>query len=361
MGKKKRTHLNEAIYAKDIPDLASIQPREAANVIGQIFATRCRHIGTNIIKRAEQERESNIDNFDSGPGLEDIIREELLHLCPRRYLVTAGTIDDRAGRTAGDYEIVIADDFWTPILKAGAIKTSRKVHLPIEAVYGVVEVKQSIDLHILDLAMEKLIMCHRLYRPPLPAKKILENTNLEFLIDIGNEEYHLTVDGEEPNPLFSAILAVNIKPGTSIDDLATRFVLLNQQLKRQEVVQVLCVLREGCASWIYFDDEGAKAALFRGDDLERSIYLAITGREEGNHPFYYFAVHLLRSLFLTKLVVDELPDIYGPTFQKGSCIFNPKVDLSHPPDSGKAKKTKMERMVLKGIKENRRKITEKMP
>ena len=349
----KHKEMDEEVYASALPDLRAIQPRAAQNAVGEIFATRCSQIGDRITQRSDQERETNIDNFDSGAGLEDIVREELSNLCPRRYTVTAGTVDDRRGYTAGDYEIVIADDFWTPILKAGATRTSRKVHIPIEAVYGVVEVKQSIDLDILDTAMKKLVMSHRLYRPPLPAKKILENLNLDLMFEEGDDQYHLTVEGEEPNPLFSAILAVNLKSDTSFDNLVNRFALLNQQLKRQEVVQILCVLREGCATWLYFDDTGAKAALFRGDDIERSLYLSTTKPENGYHPFYNFAVQLLRSLFLTKLVVDEMPHAYGPTSQTASFIFNHELDLTHPPDSGEPKKGRAELQALQMIREAR--------
>src|SRR5438046_577961 len=114
----------------ELPDPSLWLPRPAQSV-QNIFMKRCKGIEQKILLRAQLEREMNIDNYDSGLGVEDIIREELRDLCPSRYSIRAGTIDDCIGHTAGDFEVIITNDYWFTHLKTGATKESRKVHFPI--------------------------------------------------------------------------------------------------------------------------------------------------------------------------------------------------------------------------------------
>ena len=69
----------------------------------------CQAAQTRIINEAENERKFNIDNYDSGPGVEDIVRQEVSKLMPRRYCVDAGVVNDQKGQTAGDFDIVVRD------------------------------------------------------------------------------------------------------------------------------------------------------------------------------------------------------------------------------------------------------------
>ncbi len=124
----------------DLPDTSLWLPRtDHTQTLREAFYKRCKSAEERIILRAKHEREMNIDNFDSGIGVEDIIRDELKLLCPGRYSIRAGVIDDRFGSTAGDFEIIIFNDFWFPTVKSGAAQSSRRYHYPIEGVYAILE------------------------------------------------------------------------------------------------------------------------------------------------------------------------------------------------------------------------------
>jgi hypothetical protein len=114
----------------------------------------------------------NVYNFDSGSGLEDIVRDQLRAMLPSRYSIRAATLNDRKGQSAGDFDLVIANDDWFPAIKAGATPASRKVHLPIEAAYAVIEVKQTLTAKTLDDAMAKLVSANRLNKPLAGSKRI---------------------------------------------------------------------------------------------------------------------------------------------------------------------------------------------
>src|SRR5260370_42639755 len=89
----------------DLPDTSKWLPRtHAATTLQKAFFRRCQFVEQRITFRVQQEKTMNVNNFDSGPGVEDIIREELIYLLPDRYSVHAGTIDDSRGHTAGDFE-----------------------------------------------------------------------------------------------------------------------------------------------------------------------------------------------------------------------------------------------------------------
>jgi hypothetical protein len=145
--------------------------------------------------RVQNERDFNIDNFDSGPAVEEIVRDELANLLPRRYSVRAGVVVDRDGRTAGDCDVVIFNELWFPSLKEGATPSSRRTYYPIEGAYAILEIKQTLGFRTLDEAMRKLVQCHRLNRPRTPYLRLTENRDKSKCT-------HATT-----NPLFSAIVA----------------------------------------------------------------------------------------------------------------------------------------------------------
>jgi hypothetical protein len=68
-------------WEDNLPDVTTWQPREdAADRLAKLFFKRCRQIEERILLRSKAEKEGVLDNFDSGPGVEDIFREELSQL-----------------------------------------------------------------------------------------------------------------------------------------------------------------------------------------------------------------------------------------------------------------------------------------
>ena len=118
-------------WNEELPDVTKWQPRShTETTLNEALLMTCQAAQRRILREAEIERSFNVNNFDSGPGLEDLVRHELSNLLPDRYSVNAGVVNDSEGRTAGDCDIVIRDRIWTPAIKLGATPTSRRFHFP---------------------------------------------------------------------------------------------------------------------------------------------------------------------------------------------------------------------------------------
>lgn len=300
----------------NIPDTNLWLPRtDHVETLKDAFFKRCQNIEERIILRAKHESKMNMDNFDSGIGIEDIIRDELKMLCPDRYSIREGVIDDRCGSTAGDFEIIIFNNFWFPSVKAGATASSRRYHYPVEGVYGVIEVKQSLDFPILDRAMEKLVTCHRLYRPSTEAGRIIENRKLD-------DCPHNTT-----NPLYSAIIATNLRPSISMDDLVSRFFEISKTLKRKELVRSLCVLGHGTLLWGFKNEDWEiKPALFMRD-IDKPLIPVYSRVPENPGAFYPFMTNLLMHLYHSVLGAEDIAVAYGS--QKAIAVpTNPEIKLN---------------------------------
>ncbi len=285
----------------DLPDTGTWQPREDANeTLARAFLKRCQGIEQKILLLSELERKMNVDNFDSGLGIEDIIREELSELCPRRYSVRAGVIDDSKGRTAGDFEIIIANDTWFTPIKSGATKGSRRFHFPIEAVYAVIEVKQTLTYKVLDEAMEKLVKCHRLDRPITTGNSMTENCKLSFFEPVPNLP---------KNTLYSAIIATGLGRGIKVEDIARRFRVISKTLKPEDQVRSICVLGQGTIGWGYRAADSSKSFRPFLHDLDETSKLLVYGPHQG--AFYSWVTSLLRHLFNSILDPAHFISSYG--------------------------------------------------
>ncbi|TDC65795.1 hypothetical protein E1200_17855 [Actinomadura sp. GC306] len=245
------------------------------------------------------ERDSNIHNFDSGWALEEIVRDEISTLLPKRYHVTAGVVTDRDGSSAGDCDVIIFNDFWFPSLKVGPTIESRRRYLPIEGVYAVLEVKQSLGFKTLDDAMRKLVMTHRLKRPLVEGGRILENSTLGGC-------YHSV-----RNPLYSGIVAAGLEKGVTLEDLAWRFIAINQQFDRFRVIRSLCVLGHGMLTWGVHREDGISPALFMRSDLYEPLIPVLMKVEDDGCPFYDLSVGLMTHLDHSVLAPDDLGMHYG--------------------------------------------------
>lgn len=268
-------------WKPDLPDPSQWQPKKSPEVLKSTFRNRCLGVERLIRLRAELERQSNLQNFDAGPGIEDIFRDELDRLLPDRYAVRPGVVSNRQGLNAGDCDVVIFNHLWFPSIRAGATPSSRRFHYPIEGVYGVLEIKQSLTASSLDEAMEKLVMVARLSPPP-SGTLLVENRGM--------------VDAGPTPPIFTAVVCAGLAPGESLQRLVDRFIAINGQLKRREVVNALCVLGVGFASWAHGDPPST--AFFGPDEtgLHLSPFLLEASEDEAISPFYELVTNLLEQL-----------------------------------------------------------------
>ena len=136
--------------------------------------------------------------------------------------------------------------------------------MPIEGVYAVLEVKQTLSLKTLDDAMAKLITCHRLSRPYASPSQLVENRKFE------------QIDNRVTNPLLTAVVAARRDPDVSLEDLVQRFVNINKKLARLEMVHCLCVLGEACYFWGWVPDGSSEANIatfFGPEDLVQPLML----------------------------------------------------------------------------------------
>jgi len=280
-------------------------PKRATDTLREAFLKRCHAAEESIQLRAAFERRLALEAFDSGLPIEEVVREELRTLVPARYAIKAGKVVDATGYSAGDCDLVLFNDLWFPAVKPGPIASSRSVILPIEGVYAIGEIKQTLSIKTLDDALEKLVKCHRLERPETFAHRLVEN-----------REHCSCVHGLS-NPLYTFILAVDIEAGSSFRDLIERFFKICSTLRRLDVVRALCVLGQGTVVWGYQDPTdpsgcSSSPALFMEEDLFKPIYPIYTKSPEGGPALYALVQNLSLHLFHSVLAPEDFAANYGP-------------------------------------------------
>ena len=288
-------------WNENIPDVSQWRPdTDPKENLGSGLLLTCQAAQSRIVSEATIERQFNINNFDSGLGVEGIVRQEFAKLLPDRYSVDVGVVNDTIGRTAGEHDVLIRDAKWAPVVKLGATPASRRFHFPIESVYASVEVKQTLGFQQLDAAMSKVVQLSRLHRPQNPYGHITEN---QHITDFDREGFIL-------NPLHTTVLGVRIEEGVEFRDLAKRFGAINSTLDRDEMVTELCVLGSGVAMYMAKDeDSNRREATFMTDrqqELEMAIY-----DSEPDKAFYVLLVHILGHLTRSVLAAYAISHKYG--------------------------------------------------
>ena len=94
-------------WDESLPDVSCWQPIQNNNTLKSALEITCQLTQHRITSRSKAEVRFNIFNYDSGSGVEDIVREELYNLPPDRYSIEAGVVNDRHGKTAGDCDLII--------------------------------------------------------------------------------------------------------------------------------------------------------------------------------------------------------------------------------------------------------------
>ena len=283
----------------DLPDVSSWQPTSKSNdTLRNALEITCQLVQNRITSRSKAEVRFNISNYDSGSGVEDIVREELTNLLPERYSVDAGVVNDRHGKTAGDCDLIIRDRIWSPVIKFGATSRSRRFHFPIEGVYAAAEIKQTLGIPELDAAMKKLVTLSRLERPDNPYGHITENQHLK----------NFDRPGAILNPLHNSVFATGLRDGATFSDIAQRFARINAMLTRNDMVKMLCVLDEGTA-W-YSVASGSPYNATHMTDRHEALILQMNDGEPVN-AFYRFYIELLRHLTRSVLGFANTAPEYG--------------------------------------------------
>jgi hypothetical protein len=305
----RKNRSSKADDARDRPPRVStwVPKQHPTETLNRAFFRRCDQIEREIISRVAYEKDFNEHAFDSGLAVEEIIRQALRELLPKRYSVQAASVSDSKGYTAGDCDVVIFNDFWFPVVKSGATQESRKVYLPIEGIYAVLEVKQSLTAKSLEDAMRKLVVCHRLFRPPAPYDRLVEN-------DQRNACTHYI-----SNPLFSAVIAAGLGGGWDRDEAVERFIRINQMLPRTDVVHSLCILGQGTIVWSYQKDsssdptrpENLTPARFMTEDRYAELIPIYGQIDPADSPLYGLVYTLLGHLFASVLAPENVAVHYG--------------------------------------------------
>ena len=89
-------------WTKPVSDVGSWQPKETKEkILRNSLMVTCQAAQARIVAGANTEKKFRVHNYDSGLGIEEIIREALARLLSNRYSVAPGLISDREGRTAG--------------------------------------------------------------------------------------------------------------------------------------------------------------------------------------------------------------------------------------------------------------------
>ena len=303
-------------WRESLPDVSSWQPQSNNNdTLENALEITCQLAQNRITSRSQAEACFNIFNYDSGFGVEDIVREELANLLPQRYSVEPGVVNDRCGNTAGDCDLILRDRIWSPAIKLGATGTSRRFHFPIEGVYAVAEIKQTLEFGALDAAMKKLVTVSRLERPDNPYGHITENQHIPMF----------DRPGAILNPLHTSVFATGLPADITFVEMVRRFGAVNAKLTRHDMVKMLCVLDHGTA-W-YSVAGGAPYNATYMTDRDQTLVLQVNDREPQN-AFYRFYVELQSHLTRSVLGLANMSAEYGnrpphrQVLEYESAVFN---------------------------------------
>lgn len=300
---------------REIPDTSGWRPRDASETLAAIFAEECKAAEERLLACLRHEKRTIVDNFDSGLPFESMVRKELAALLPRRYSVASGYLLDREGRTSGHCDFLAFNEAWFSPVKSS--QEQNRKFLPVEGVYAVGEVKQTLSSVTLDEALEKLVKCQRLNRPRTFAHRLVENR------ESCDCPHGLT------NPLFSFVLAGGTAPGETLESLIERFFDISRSLKRLEVVRALCVLGEGTVVWSFrdpLDHNEIKPALFVEADLFHPIFPTYSAASHRS-PLLLLIQVLLVSLFHVVLGPEDVAAAYSFDNKGISVPSRPEVAL----------------------------------
>lgn len=246
---------------KKLPETELWKPnRKNSDSFAKIMFDKCKRLESELLFELESSKRLNQHNFDSGLEAENILSNALKTLLPKRYSINKGILSDRRGLSSGEHDIIIFNETWFPLL-TGNDQNSHNKYFPIEGVYAVGEVKQTLTLDSLDDGIEKLVKAQRLYRPQVGVNRYTENRK-EADRDLGTA-----------NPLFTFLVAFNQDSKFDTQEIFSRFFEINKGLYRQEMVRCLCVIDKFSIMWStqIESERGYDMARFTSKDEEEPI------------------------------------------------------------------------------------------
>jgi hypothetical protein len=108
-----------------------------------------------------QQAELMKHNLEKGLGNEQSLRDLLADILPHRYGVAKGKIINSSGEMSRQLDIIIYDSLNYPVL---FIDENKNQILPVEGVYGVIEVKTSLTSGLLTEAFDNLFSVYSLHQ-----------------------------------------------------------------------------------------------------------------------------------------------------------------------------------------------------
>lgn len=189
---------------------------------------------TNVWAKHLRERFEHIQRRhpgEQGRQREDVVREFLRDLLPRRFEVGTGEIAASTGAVSPQMDVIIYDGLSTSLLD----RTDSSVVVPVEGVYAVIEVASNLSASKLRDDAEKIRRAKSLpkvaYFKPGAAQAIVTTTNMW-----GREFNHF--------PLLGFCFGYEGAELTTLKDAVEE--LDNRQAQPGETVDMVCSLSRGC-------------------------------------------------------------------------------------------------------------------
>ena len=246
---------------------------------------------------------------DKGENREEILSEFLTEHLPNRYGVVKGEIITRDGRISHSADIIIYDALNCPVLYRG-----RTAILPIEGVYGIIEVKSKLSKAALVDDMRKI-----------QSFKQLTPRDLGIVQQEGQFKLH------RASRPFGAIFAFGLSDN-SAESLAANYVEEHARIHDVNFfTNIVCVLGSGLL--LHYDkinlDQGERTPLIDTDEFvdlvlqgqkraaakeqTPEILLELVPRTLGDRAFGRFFVLLLITLERLTLNVPDLGRYIDPS------------------------------------------------
>jgi len=236
-----------------------------------------------------------------GDAREDIVREYLQDVLSRRFVVERGKIMDSDGRLSREFDVIIseANDVAPAMMLAG-----RRI-VPIESVYGVIEVKSSLSAEgygAFVSAVEDLKQMKRRYRRlvPLPSHvaPIVASPFAISELEIGSQD-------QTGGRIWSEVVAFEAPGGRT---LAEYFA------KRCEGFWFICVPGRELVT-LSTNPPGCRGMPYKLKSLPLTVWLIMNLVTDNSRPLLLFPdFSKYRSHIVTAL--GDLTDCWTATFEE---------------------------------------------